>query len=94
MRKSFKATVAPRCQHTCNAVLLRVFVIGDLFGVDVATADDIGVGDAAFRPHDSRPSSDEPVRQEHIENMYNLNSELCSMHDKNLLQFFNEPIGN
>lgn len=58
---SFRLTVAPRCQHTCNAVLLRVFVVaGDLFGVDVAVAADIGVGDGELRPHVSRPSSDEP----------------------------------
>lgn len=55
--------MAPRCQHTCSAVLLRVFDNGDLLGVDVAATDDsVPDGDTELRPHVSRPSSDEPAR--------------------------------
>lgn len=68
MRKSFRPTVAPRCQHTCNAVLLRVddgdvvvFVVAVvlLFGVEI----DVGVVEADCIPHDSSPSSDEPLKE-------------------------------
>lgn len=54
--------VAPRCQHTCKAVLLRDDD-GDLligFGVDWEFAGDIGGGNVEFKPHVSSPSSDEP----------------------------------
>lgn len=63
--------MAPRCQHTCSAVLLRVddgdafvFVVAAarLFGVDV----DAGVGDADRTPHDSSPSSDEPEKNRNV----------------------------
>lgn len=63
---SLRPTVAPRCQHTCNAVLLRVDDVGALFGVEVAVADII-VGDGEFRPHVSRPSSDEPMERNNSE---------------------------
>lgn len=58
---SLRPTVAPRCQHTCSAVLLRVDDVGALFGVEVAVADII-VGDGELRPQFSRPSSDEPMK--------------------------------
>ncbi len=52
--KSFNPTVAPRCQHTCNAVLLRVEDVEDVLFVLSAAAGDDGVGDAELMPHVSR----------------------------------------
>lgn len=48
MRWSRRPTVAPRCQHTCNAVLLRD---GGVLAVEPFE----------LRPHVSRPSSEEPA---------------------------------
>lgn len=57
MRKSFNATVEPRCQQTCIALLLRITVIDEDVPVADLFVDEFAVECA---PHASRPSSDEP----------------------------------